>query len=359
MLPSLLISRRQSLLLLVSVIFSLGLLVALPVYAAHTVRPLVADFALEPRGIANQTITIENNSTQQARVYATVNAVALDGTGAITEFVPRGQANDVATVTSWLEISRGRIVIPPGERHEIPLRVQVHPNAEPGIYHAFIGFPRARNRDEAQALVMAGQAPGMTVRIEVDDGRQAFLRLEQFATERIVIDPKQSVFTYTIANPGDIPLAPQGELIVYDGRGREIGAIPVNPEHELIAPGNTVTFTSALPAGGGLGRHRALLSLTYGEGQRASITDTIFFHQLPLPQLIMIFLVCLAVATLVAYWVHRRYSPVELEEEYAAVRLTRRDQVRSVDAEHDVDLRTCPIDEEEVTESTPHHERTI
>ncbi len=354
----LLSSQMRGFILLLAVSFGLAVLVGTETaLAQHTVRPLVADFTLEARGMASQTITIDNPTERQARVYATVNAVRVDVDGAIDEFIQPAAADNTRTVTSWIQISRGRIEIPAGERHEIPLRIQVHPNAEPGIYHAFIGFPRARNRDEAEDLVFRGQAPGTMLRIEIADGRQAFLRLENFTTERFVIDPQQSQFTYTIANPGDVSLVPQGELIVYDGRGREIGSVPVNPTQKNIAPGEAVTFQSELPAGGQLGRHRALLALTYGDGQRASITDTIFFHQLPLPQLIIIFLICLAVATLAAYWIHRRYTPV-LVEEYDAVTLSHRTEVFSSDAEHDIDLRSAADEVESDNSHTQNDQST-
>ncbi len=315
------------------------ILLLLPQLAAanYSVRPLVADFSLEPRGIANQTITIQNNSSRLQRVYATVNAVSVDGAGSITDFIPRSRASNTDTITSWIEISRARIEVAPQDTVEIPLRIQVHPQAKPGVYHAFIGLAPGRNREAAEEVVRSGQAPGTIVRIEIQDDRTAYLRLDNFVTDRFVFNSANSEFVYVIENPSDTALVPKGELIVYDSRGREVGAVAVNPENISIAPGDTHRFAEQVPDMSGLGRHRALLSINYGDGQRASLNDTIFFHQVPLQTLLLLFFFSLVVACAVAYVVHRRYAVVV--DDHDLVALYHSPDRVSAPADHDVDLR--------------------
>ena len=59
--------------------------------------------------------------------------------------------------TSWIEISRARIDIKPGEQAEIPLVIKINQNALPGLYHAYVGFAPGTNLDEAESKVLNGQ----------------------------------------------------------------------------------------------------------------------------------------------------------------------------------------------------------
>lgn len=303
----------------------------------HTVAPLLIDRTLEPRGRESVTITVENPSDRQLRLYATVNQVSVDDSGTITEFRGRSESENRTTVTSWLAINRGRIELPAGETRELPLSIEVHPQAEPGVYHAFVGLASGSNRQAAEAKVAAGNAPGSLVRIEIAENRSAYLQLEQFTTERLLAKPADGSLTYTLNNPSDTPLRPTGEVIVYDSRGHELGAVDLNIP-QAIAPGEQKEFRVAMPdIGGGIGRHKAMVSIRYGDGQTALLQDTIFFYQVPMTQLLTIFFLCLAVAMGIAYWIHRRYRVDDTEED--RVTMYHRPQVVSEPKDHDLDLK--------------------
>lgn len=323
----------------------LGTLLLVPgsVFAQYTVQPMVLDHTVEPRDSVTSPLTVRNTSDRIVRLYATVNAITLDSDGGIESFTRRNASDNRQTITSWLSVDRGRIEIAPGEEREVSVGIQMHPHAEPGVYHAFVGFASGRNRDAAEKKVHAGQAPGSIVRIEVAENRTSYLQLETFRTDRFVTDPAESVFSYTLENPGDVPHTPRGEVIIYDTRGREIGAVPVNPDGASIAPGESKVFTSELPETGHLGRHRAFLSLTYGDGQLASIQDTIFFTHIPLVPLILIFVAVLLFACGIAYLIHRRYGAHDdTDEEDDAVLVFHRPGERRPSTHHDIDLSKQP-----------------
>lgn len=327
-------------LLLMSGLFAIGPVVAT---AQQSVQPLVIDKTLEQNGKATADITITNPSDRMVRVYATVNAIRVDDAGAIEEFTSRNSVDDTETVTSWLAIERGRIEISPGQSYEATLQIDVHPQATPGVYHGFIGFASGRNRPAAEESVRSGQAPGSIVRIEIAEDRDSYLQLDQFTTNRFVVDSAKTNFDYTISNPGDMPLQPNGEVIVYDSRGREVGAVPANPEQVTIAPGEEALFSAALPETDGLGRYRAYLALTYGEGRRATLQDTIYFFRLPLYHLIALFTGILLISIGVAYWLHRRYGTVADDFDGGEhVNLYHDPEGRSEPMGHDLDLRPMP-----------------
>ena len=257
-----------------------GLLFLIPLlaFADHSVRPLVVDLDMEPRAQAQETITITNQSDRMQRVYATVNAVKVEGEDTIAEFTAPSDSDNRITPTSWFQVSRARIEVPAGEQYELPVRIHIHPQAEPGVYHVLLGVASGRNRPTAEERVRSGAAPGTLFRIAVADDRTAYLQLRSFYADRLMSNVAASSFSYTIENPSDTPLTPGGEIILYNRSGHEVGSIPANPDRIEISPGSAHTFSPPISDTVGWGRHRAHLTVTYGDGQRASLTDTIFFY---------------------------------------------------------------------------------
>src|SRR3989344_1262210 len=118
-------------------------------------------------------------------------------------FVQAEMSERTTSVTSWIEITRGRIELTSDETKEVPVTIRVNQKAPPGIYHAFVGFGSGSNRDIAQAKVLEGQGMGAVVRIVVGSKQEEFLRLVSFTTDRFSISPDKGQITYILENTGD------------------------------------------------------------------------------------------------------------------------------------------------------------
>ena len=89
------------------------------------------DETYQPRDSEVKTITLTSDyPSRKAVLYATVNEITADSEGEIKEFVTPVMTDRTNTVTSWAEITRGRIELMPGEKIEVPSN-QIHPYAEP------------------------------------------------------------------------------------------------------------------------------------------------------------------------------------------------------------------------------------
>ncbi len=319
----------------------LAVLIAQPTLlfaASYSVTPLVLDRELEKRDIVTETVTLTNHDGRIVRIYPTVNEIAVDVGGKIENFVEASMVEDRATsITSWLEISRGRIELKPGESKEITLTIRVNPEVAAGEYHAFIGFPEGSNRPDAEKKVMEGNVPGTVVRVGIDKIQNQFLRLSRFSVEKFVKETSGGDVQYSLNNPGDDPVVPKGEIIFYDNNGVEVSALPVNPEGAVIEGGSQMDFTSAVPDDMKMGKYKAFLSVEYGEHQTASVHDTAFFYVLPLWNLAIIFAVVLAVAIALALYIHRRYDLADVDADADDVAMYIREG-RSESKEHDIDL---------------------
>jgi len=311
-----------------------------PLWAnAYTVTPLVIDKELQKRDTITETITLTNTGGSVVRIYPTVNEISVDAGGALVSFVPPTMLDDRTTsITAWLEIGRGRIELMPGESKQVPLTIRIHPEVGAGEYHAFIGFPRASNRPEAEKMVQQGGVPGTFVRIGVDKVQNQFLRLERFSVERFVQDSSEGGVSYTLNNPGKDAVNPGGEIIFYDNNGYEVTALPINVENVVIEGGQAYSFKSDVPKELGFGKYKAFLSVEYGEHQTASLHDTAFFYVLPVKWLIIIFVIVLLCAIVLALYFHRKFDVDEDDDGGGdEVALFVR-QGRSEALDHDIDL---------------------
>ncbi|MEN9922004.1 MAG: hypothetical protein RL097_280 [Candidatus Parcubacteria bacterium] len=323
-------------------IFGLFLCSAGTVNAASeiTIRPLLIDETLPPRGVVENTITIKSvYDYRKAVLYATVNEITLDTAGEIKEFVSPVMTDRTNTVTSWIEISRGRIEVSAGETAEIPLTIRVHPYAEPGEYHVFVGLVEAPNRPAAEAVAMAGEAKGVIVKVTVADERVDSMRIASFVTERFVIDDSDRTVTIALENNGDIASVPTGEIIFYDSRGRELMAVPVNQTAERVEPQGKITLEATIPLENDLGRYKANVFLKYGEDQQGSLQDTTYFYLMPLHLLLLIFGGTLVVAILISLLFRRVFFHHEEDPEFQDIPMYVRDGNDSQPKDHDIDLK--------------------
>jgi len=303
------------------------------------IRPFLVDVSMVPRESTTETILIKNNyDDRTATVYATVNEITVGTDGAIKEFMTPVMTDRTNTVTSWIEISRGRVAIPPSESAEVPLKISTHPFAEPGEYHVFIGFVSASKRSIAEETAMRGDAEGVIVKITVTDERVDAMRITSMTVDRIVSREDERKVEITVENSGDIASAPRGELIFYNSRGREVIAVPVNESGELISPDSEKTFTAVIPFSDDIGRFKANVNLLYGENQRANLYDTTSFFMLPLQYLLLLIGFFSVLIVILLVLMRNRRSEDMVTEDGDEVSMYVRDGHNANPQDHDIDL---------------------
>ena len=324
--------------------FCVVLLLPLISFASgYKVTPRVIDKEVSQRDIFTETITITNNESHKINIYASVNEVDVDDGGDIASFSPASVSDNTETVTSWIAITRGRIELMPGKTKKIPVEFKIHPQAKPGVYHAFIGFGEGRNKPIAEKQIKNETAPGVVVTLSVGQEKTEFLKLARFVIDRFVTKPDNSAITYTLTNPGSADVVPSGEIIFYDGRGDEVDAVPVNPDGQSLAPGQETSYSLAAPTDNMLGKYKAFLSVDYGTEQRASVYDTAYFYVVPWQKLLIVFGILFFVTLVLTLVLHSRMKHEDDDDEYhhdgsAELPLFIRNAV-SEDQEHDINLK--------------------
>jgi hypothetical protein len=305
--------------------------------ADYAVSPLLIEHATEARDLFEETVKITNTTDRKLRIFPTVNEITIGDEGEIKSFVPASMSDNTTSITSWIEVTRGRVEINPGETIKIPVSFRIHPNAAPGEYHAFVGFGEGSKRDEVEAKVSTGRVPGVIVRLSLVEKRTEYLRLNRFNIDRFITTSNEAVVTYELENIGGLPITPTGEIIFYNSRGVEQQAIVTNPERKTIEPNTSMVFEQTIPDIGVVGRHKALLNVEYGTAMRANLYDTTYFNIVPVVYLALLFGFLLLVSLGLAFWYHRsKEQPYDAENEVAVYV---RKGIVGEEKEHDINLK--------------------
>lgn len=305
----------------------------------YSVAPLVIDQAAAPRDIINTSVTVTNEANHILSIFPSVHEIDLAAGGEAAEFEGPSMVMRSRAITSWIEISRAEINLKPGESRMIPVVIRMNPNAEPGEYHAIIGFGSGRTRNDAEALVMNGQAPHVTLTIRVADTAVEYMDVKGFRIDKFITSTDNSALAYSLTNPGDTVIVPEGEIIIYDGNGKEVTSIPANPSNQSLRPGETIDLATTVPIAGMLGKYKAFLSVRYGTNQAANLQDTAFFYALPLQKLLIIFAIIATIVIGVTLFFYYRFSDDEYDEDGADYVPLRIKQNVSADKDHDIDLK--------------------
>jgi len=306
---------------------------------SYTASPLIIDEEVVPRDIIEKKITLVNTGDAPVTIYPTVNNISLNEGGGIEAFIPQVMSDQTTSLAAWIEISRAGIDLRSGETKSVTLTLRINPGAKPGTYHALVGFPYGGNRDEAERMLARGDSPGTVVSVSLEDKRVSLLRLSRFIVDRFVTKPDNSAIHYKVSNPGDEPLSPGGEIIIYDGTGKEVGAVPVNPDRHIVQPGEEKEFVTSAPTDGLFGKYKAFLTVDYGTANIASVQDTAFFYALPLKVILTILGILIVVSVIASIYIHKRYFDEGLDDGSEFLPLHVKDSV-SDPLHHDINLRS-------------------
>lgn len=335
------ITRMKVILTLALVI--LGAITPTQMFAASsfTVTPLFIDQSAEERDIFTKDITLTNLTSKPTRIYASVNEVNVADDTKILDFIPASMSDRTTSITSWLEITRARLELPANGELKVPLKIKVNPKAVPGVYYAYIGFASGANVDEIEKKIKSGQGNGTILKVTIADNTKEQISLVSFTADRFSYNETDSKVNFILENTGDVPLAPTGEIIIYNTKGSELGSIEVNEEGSLIQPGERVEFTKLLPFVNNLGRNKAYLSLNYGIKNQANVFDTTFYYSVPWYYILAFFISLITLLIITAMVVRKLFTNTgdTLEQGVYEIPLFVKQSHDHNEYEHDLNLK--------------------
>lgn len=287
-----------------------GFLISTPLRAAEiiTAAPAVIDLKAKSRDILKEPIILTNKSNVKLNVYAFVNNV-LAATGE-ARFLDPAAADLSSSLANWISISRGVFELAPAEKKELDFSVEVNMRAKPGIYHAVISFAAGATRAAAEANLK--EAARININLEVLDNTKEILEIKKFMPDKTIFSKFPVSLSYTLENSGDRSLLPTGRILIYNRSGEEVSVINLNPEAADIELQTSKIFKAVWPDGKDFGKYKALLNIEYGNGQRKTLHDAVFFWVIPWQKLLIVFGGAWALLTGFVFW--RRSKQYAYEE---------------------------------------------
>jgi hypothetical protein len=261
-----------------------GLFFWLPVGAQEKggkveVTPTIIDDKALASDILEYTLEIKNNTDRKVDLYAVVSDLTAEG--GQKEFAGPGEVDKTISLARWIRISRGVIELMPGEKKELPLKIEVNLGAKPGLYHAVIAFGEGSNRPMAEGQARSGQAPQVLVNLEVGEQIVEKAQMKLFKTERPTYFQPPIKFIINLNNSGNRPIDPVGGVYIYDRRGALVDEIKVTSGQFIVAPGQAKEFNLQWEPKDRMGKFKAKLELEYGEKDKRDLQDTVYFWFLP------------------------------------------------------------------------------
>lgn len=288
----------------------------LPMFAAALpardlqVSPAVIDEKSKQRDIIRKTITIVNASQRTLTLFPAVEDINPENGDQTFSYAANAHERS-GSLANWIELSRGMIQLATGEEKTIPFVIHVNQNAVPGLYHAAITFTDGETRDETLNKRPAGS---IAVNLEVKADIKEDLQLLKFTTDRIIFSGDDVLFNYQVQNIGNQNLSPSGQIRIYDRRGEEVATVDVNKEGKVVNPDQSSQLASAWSAVNSFGQFKALITVNYGSGQTASVTDTVYFWIIPWKQLLGLITITVITMLILALYFNKWFEERHLNK---------------------------------------------
>lgn len=178
------------------------------------------------------------------------------------------------SLSKWVEIFRGRMEILPGEEREISLTIKVPFYAKAGNYFSEIIFAQGSTESDAIEREKMYKMPKVLLNIEVEESTFEKIQVKKFKTEKgFYLNPNVK-FEIELENIGNKELEPEGKILIYDRKGKEIGFLEL--EKKKIAP-NEIKNYEIFEKVNGNGQFKAVLFGEYGKNKEKIFQDTTFF----------------------------------------------------------------------------------
>ncbi len=246
-----------------------------------TIAPATIDERVDPGGSLTGALTVTNVSNErETYVIGTRNVTGMEAKG--TPLFERGPSADPLASASWIKLEVTMLELGPGESGQVPYRIEVPVDAEPGGHFAAFFITR-----EADTVLESGAGVGFHVaslaNLRVSGEVVEDIVFKEFSTGKLLYTKPPVDFSVRFENTGNVHERPQGIITLTDLLGNEVSQLPVNENAGAILPRAERLFAEVWEHEGFLlGRYQARASVMFGDREKKTITRETTFWVVPL-----------------------------------------------------------------------------
>lgn len=274
------------------------------------VQPAIIEANVNPGQQYSFAITVKNiSSTQQT---FTIGAQDISGLteGGQPIFAQPGQETSYS-LSAWIPTPQAPLTLQPGQSQTIPFTANVPANASPGAHFGSVFFESGTTKTAGNGSGI-GFDVGSVISLQIAGNIVENSRILEFSTDQLTYNSPTVNFTTKVENMGNVLDRPHGVIQITDMWGNQVGNVTVNDNAAPVFPGSTRAYVVNWQGSGfAIGRYQAVLSLSYGENTKQTITAATSFWIIPL-KLVGSIIGAILVLILVIYFGVRSYLRKQL-----------------------------------------------
>ncbi len=280
------INSKGRKLLLITLIFSFQVGFVKADVSPIKVSPVIIDQQAKPRDVLEYKITLTNDTSNRASLYALVEDVSVkNGQQQIVDLI---SLDKTISLVRWLQINRSRILIAPHQQISVPLKIEIDPQAKSGKYYALITFSPGSSKPQAEENAKKFKQPQVLVGIQVTKNKLDRLQLNEFKNKKNIYFNSPASFYIELKNIGNQLEKPTGEIIIYNKKLETIKEISLANKFKPIEPGKKEKIILTWPfENAGVGRYKARLYISYGQNNNKDLNDSLYFFIIPIKFIII------------------------------------------------------------------------
>jgi hypothetical protein len=273
---------------------ALAMVFEVPAHAAGGPQQLALSPAIQERSLhagttSEQQVVLSNLTNEPLTISAYAGSFILN-----EKLDPKYRA--MYDASTWFYIPEPEFVLQPLERRRITYSVTVPLEAEPGGHYATLYFesliPASKSKQDAFS---ASPKVGMLALITVKGDIVERAEIASFKVPR-VHEKGPVPIQLNLRNTGNVHLLPAGRVKIYDGRGRMITELPVDPGFTM--PRTTRAYNLTWTGARFFGRYYVQAEVRYGSNSATITSKRIGLWVLPWTNIFITLLLVAAIAVL-------------------------------------------------------------
>jgi hypothetical protein len=261
---------------------------------SYTITPPLFQLSMDPGSSWSSTIRVVNGNPYSMQVYADPLPFTPEGETGRPRFDMQDYTHDEAVtgLASWITVPDNAIFVPAEGTVEVPVRITVPSDAEPGGHYAavLIGNRAGEAAGEGSTVSVASAIASLFF-LSVSGDVVERARIRDFATEEYFYQSPEARLSLRFENQGNVHVRPKGTIIIYNMFGKVRGRVELNQGEHFgnVLPGSIRKFTFSWMSESGwwdIGRYRAEATVGYGASTQQFAHATTYFYILPIVPLL-------------------------------------------------------------------------
>ncbi len=253
---------------------------------AFSITPPLIKNSIAPGDIWKSSIKIINNNPKEIDIY--VQALDFQGgdeSGEV-EFLQAKKKNADGSLpffSQWIVLEKKEFTLPPFGSQEIPFIIDVPEDASPGGHYAALLAGSAPPHDDIRgSSIKISSLLTSLILLNVKGDAEERGIIREFSSDKKFYQDEKIDFIVRFENLGNIHLQPRGDIKIYNQFDELQDKILINHDTDFgnVLPKNIRKWNFEWESGKSLldmGRYRAELILTYGQNEKQTIYQTIYF----------------------------------------------------------------------------------